>query len=100
MTPPVLLFKRCLRTQLDEAATCTFLDSDPDDHSSAQKSGAGKGNKNRFVQPEAGGFRLFTPEEQAARQLEDLQLQADRERALAAMTNDHSTLVKNTKERE
>jgi len=95
MMPPVLLFKRCLSSQLDEAPT--GIDSDTNDLSTSQASGASKGKKSRYVQPEAGGFRLYTPEEQAARQLEDMQLQADRERALAAMTTDHSTLVKNTK---
>jgi hypothetical protein len=89
MAPPVLLFKVCLASQLDEIPVDDFASIEVD--GSPQLPGSvKKGRKGRVFLPEASGFRLFTPQEQARKQLEDLQMEEDRKRALATMASAQS----------
>ena len=89
MAPPVLLFKVCLASQLDEIPVDDFASNEGD--GSPQLPGSvKKGRKGRVFLPEASGFRLFTPQVQARKQLEDLQMEEDRKRALATMASAQS----------
>jgi hypothetical protein len=99
MTPPLLLFKRCLPHQLIESPNS--LSSHPGDGHGQQAQAVGEGSgsstggcgSGKYRPPEAGGFRLFTPEEQVAKQQEDVQMAEDMERALAAMMHDKEQQV-------
>ena len=82
MAPPVLLFKRCRPDQLVEIIDGENGLGSSDSQQSGGLANKGKGN---YRPPEAGGFKLFTPEEQASKQLEDKQFDEDRVRVLQAL---------------